>query len=92
MTYNRYRNNLILKDTSGTRYFGTSVSATYTPDSTDTYIRTQEGDRLDTIAYRFYGDVSLWAIIASANSIGHGTLQLESGLQLVIPNKGKIKV
>jgi len=43
MAYNRYKNNLVLKNISGERYYETKISETYVPDSTDTYIRTQSG-------------------------------------------------
>lgn len=35
----------------------------------DIFIRVKENDRLDLLANRFYGDSSLWWIIAKANNI-----------------------
>lgn len=53
----------------------------------DTYITTTSGDRLDTIAYSFYGDVDLWWIIASANPdvIRRDSYALKAGIQIRIP-------
>ncbi len=37
------------------------------------------------IAHEFYGDVTLWWIIAKANIMIHGTLAVEPGIKLRIP-------
>ena len=42
------------------------------------------GDRIDSLAYKFYGDVTLWWIIAKANGI-KGKTALEPGIPLRIP-------
>jgi len=52
----------------------------------DTYIQTITIERLDTLADRFYGDVTLWWVIAAANGIGKGTLRVPRGVKLRIPN------
>ena len=44
-----------------------------------------DGERLDNVAFRYYGDASLWWVIAQANHIGKGTLVIENGIQLRIP-------
>ena len=36
--------------------------------NSDMYYLAQEGDRLDNLAFRFYGDSSLWWIISIANN------------------------
>lgn len=51
----------------------------------DTYVITTIGDRLDLLAYKYYGSVSYWWIIAQANEIGKGDLNIPVGLQLRIP-------
>lgn len=51
----------------------------------DRYIFSKEGDRLDLLAYEFYGDSQLWYILASANNLGKGTFAVPPGLQLRIP-------
>ena len=45
---------------------------------------TVEGERLDIIAGRFYGDGNLWWVIAAASGIGWG-LQIPPGTYLIIP-------
>lgn len=44
----------------------------------------KEGERLDTVAAREYGDARLWWLIAAASGIGWG-LQVPPGTQLLIP-------
>jgi phage tail protein X len=51
----------------------------------DRYIFSREGDRLDLLAYEFYGDTQLWPILASANNLGKGSLSVPAELQLRIP-------
>lgn len=45
---------------------------------------TVESERLDIISGEYYGDGTLWWIIAAASGIGWG-LQVPAGVQLVIP-------
>ena len=53
----------------------------------DIYVETEWGDRLDSLAFQFYGDVTLYWIIAIANpnTVGFGTLFPKRGTQLRIP-------
>ncbi len=41
-------------------------------------------DRLDQVAGRFYGDGSLWWVIAAASDIGWG-LQIQGGTRVFVP-------
>ena len=56
----RYSNTKIKRDKSGIRAYNT----TYYPDipirNEDTFIYPRFGERLDVLAYKFYGDVTLW--------------------------------
>jgi hypothetical protein len=53
---------------------------------TDQYVITVLGDRLDLLAQDIYGDVSLWWILASANSLPGDSLVPPIGAQLRIPS------
>tara|TARA_Y100001973_G_C5129916_1_gene297180 strand:- start:67 stop:369 length:303 start_codon:yes stop_codon:yes gene_type:complete len=53
--------------------------------NTDLYIISRDGDRIDTLANQYYKDISKWWIIASANNIGKGTMEIPTGIQLRIP-------
>lgn len=50
-----------------------------------TRILSQEGDRLDLLAKEFYGDETLWFVIAKVNNIGKGSLNVPAGLIIKIP-------
>jgi hypothetical protein len=56
------------------------------PMQGDYYIISRSGDRLDLLAQQFYGDVREWWIIADANNIGKGSLNIEPGHQIRIPD------
>jgi hypothetical protein len=50
------------------------------------YVVTTVGDRLDSLAYSYYNDSTLWWIISAANdNITKGALYPEPGTQLRIP-------
>lgn len=52
----------------------------------DTYVITQEGDRLDILAKQFYNDSTLWFFIALANSnLSKNSITLFPGTQIRIP-------
>lgn len=54
----------------------------------DVYIITTVGDRLDSLAQQFYGDVRLWWVITSANMniIRRDSYSLKPGLEIRIPH------
>lgn len=52
---------------------------------TDIYVRTTAGDRVELVAYQFYGNVNLWWLIAEANAVGKGNFALPVGTLLRIP-------
>jgi|TARA_R100001443_G_scaffold108879_2_gene119831 hypothetical protein len=82
----RYQNNKIKIDKDGKRVYSTTYYPPIPLSNTDEFIQTKDGSRLDTIAQQFYGDVSLWWIIAKANGI-RGFTSLKSGIKLRIPSK-----
>jgi len=51
----------------------------------DTKILSQEGDRLDLLAKEFYGDESLWFVIAKANNLGKGSMNIPGGMVIRVP-------
>jgi len=51
----------------------------------DLYIISTATDRLDLLAEKYYGDVNLWWIIAQANNIGKGSLNITPGIKIRIP-------
>lgn len=52
----------------------------------DIYVYTTQGDRYDILALNYYGDSSLWWIIAAGNpNIDLMTLVIPEGVQIRIP-------
>lgn len=84
----RYSNIPERKTDKNNRVSKSVLLPTIKPTSTDIYIITTAGDRLDSLAYKYYGTVGYWWIIAQANpenNIGKGTMVLPQGVQLRIP-------
>jgi phage tail protein X len=81
----RYNKNSIKKLPDGRRVYRTKIYKNIPKSDKDIYIVTQTGDRLDTLAYDFYGDSSLWWIIATANNIHDATFAVPDGTTLRVP-------
>jgi len=50
------------------------------------YIISEVTDRLDLLANKYYGDRTLWWVIAVANNINDASFYVKEGLQLRIPS------
>ena len=87
---NRYQDLTIIQDSNGRRRYVTTFVPFFEKSDNDIYVITDDSDRLDLLANQFYGDSTAWPIIASANSIGLGSLSVESGKQLRIPDPNNI--
>lgn len=86
MPLDRYKFARITFDSKNKRrFFQTNLYPEIKPRPNDLIILSKDGDRLDVLAQRFYGDSALWWIIARANNIGKGTYVIEPGLRLRIP-------
>ena len=84
---NRYENIPILETEFTNRPY---YKSTFYPEipllASDIYVVTNVGDRLDSLAYSYYRDSTLWWIISVANNnITKGTLYPVPGTQLRIP-------
>ena len=55
------------------------------PKADDSYIITGTEDRLDLIAYDFYGDATLWWVVAMVNNLPGDSLFPPQGFYLRIP-------
>ena len=47
-----------------------------------------EGETIQSIAFRYYGDSGFWGVIADANDILNPFEDLHADMQLIIPNYG----
>lgn len=71
---------------TGSEYYTNNVYPDVAPTEEDDYVITVLGDRLDLLANDFYGDPTLWWVIASANALSGDSLYPEPGTQLRIPS------
>ena len=71
-------------DKSGKRVYSTTFYPEIPIRDTDIFITSVFGQRLENLAYKYYGDTSLWWIISKANGI-RGQMGLKPGTLLRIP-------
>ena len=94
---NRYSSITLLRNenpnvgTLGTQYYKTTFYPEIPLSENDIYVITDFGDRLDLLANQFYNDSTGWPIIATANNLGQGTLNVEAGIQIRIPDPTKFR-
>ena len=81
----RYQNNETKVTNDGRKVYRSKIYPNIPLRDDDIYVASETGDRLDTIAYEYYGDASLWWIIASANNIHNAPFGLKDGTILRIP-------
>lgn len=81
----RYDNTLTSTRWDGKRVYLTTLYPYIPPQSTDLQIITNEADYLDALAYKYYGDPTLFWILAVANNLGKGRLSVPPGLTLRVP-------
>lgn len=82
---NRYTNIPTKVSDSGKRVVRSVLYPPIPRHLSDIYVRTTVGDRLDLLAKKYYNNVGYYWIIAQANDIGKGSLNIEIGIQLRIP-------
>lgn len=81
----RYNSTQIKQRWDGKKVYGITYYPEIKQSNDDIFVISSDGDYLDTLAFKYYSDPSLWWIIALANNIGKGRLSVEPGLQLRIP-------
>lgn len=81
----RYRNIPIKNDESGKRVTRSTLYPPIPRKQSDVYVRTTIGDRVEMLAFKYYGDVNLWWLIAQANDIGKGSFAIPAGSLIRIP-------
>lgn len=81
----RYQFTPTYKRFDGSKAYKTTYYPVIPTDVTDIYITSNEGDYLDSLSKKYYGDESYWWIIANANNLGNGKLSVPVGKQIRIP-------
>ncbi len=70
----------------GKRYYTTSIPQAYTPPRDTEFVHiARMGDRWDTLAYKYLGSPIYWYVIARANGGVNGSIFIEPGTQIIIP-------
>ena len=62
----RYTTTKQIKDENGTRKASTTIFPSMPSRAEDIFVKITSPERLDLLAYRFYGDASKWRMIASS--------------------------
>ena len=83
--YKEFSTEMIDRSTSKRRIATTSYPVFPFRDS-DIYIYSKSGHRLDILAFQYYGDQSLWWVIARSNNLGKGSFNIPPGIRLRIPH------
>ena len=84
MSRYRFTGIKIDKDT-GNRVMQTTLYPEIRITDGDRFVYPLDGDRLESLAYRYYGDSTKWWIIAKANNIRDGSFGLPPDKKLRIP-------
>ena len=67
--------------------YATTIYKKVSENNTDIFIITQEGDRLDNLAFQFYGDTNLWWYIANVNNLNHMNVPADTSLRIPVSTK-----
>tara|TARA_B100000035_G_C20503627_1_gene337939 strand:- start:55 stop:336 length:282 start_codon:yes stop_codon:yes gene_type:complete len=81
----RYKNTTVNRDKNGKNYYSSTIVRGIPLSDSDLFIFPLDGDRLDILAQRYYGDSNLWWIIAKANNVADGTFGLDPEKRIRIP-------
>lgn len=85
----RYKYSVIIKE-GDTFYIGGTDPLTVRSNSDDIEHVWMQGDRLDILAQKYYGDARLWWIIAEYNNIMHFFEEIEYGRVLILPSLTRV--
>ena len=90
---NRLRNIPVLRRDNRKRYFVPLKYPEIPLSADDLYVITTTGDRLDLLAYDYYGDEELWWVISRANPdvTRRDSFFIKSGVQIRIPDPNVIE-
>lgn len=82
---NRYDYTTKTKRWDGKLVYRTLIYPAIPVSDSDIYVTVSDNDYLDSLAFKYYKDTSLWWVIAVANNLGKGKLSLDTTKQLRIP-------
>lgn len=76
----------VKKRIDGKSQYNSLVLPTFSESSSDIVINVNNSTRLDVLAQQFFGDPTLWWVIALYNNIGDGSLYVKDQKYLRIPS------
>lgn len=79
-----------LRSVGGVEFFDRPEYPVIEEASDDVVYEVQDGDQIDTLAEQFYGDRSLWRLLAVANGLELLPSDLKIGMKLVVPSNGRM--
>lgn len=78
-----YSNGYVIRYPDGDESLEREVNTSYTDYVVHTVL---DGETIQSIAFKYYGDSGLWGVIADVNDILNPFEELYGGLELIIPN------
>jgi len=84
----RYTKCLVYRDRQGL-FLGLRPTIKWQPQSDDRFHKVNSGDRIDLLAYQYFGDCRLWWIICDYNGIRF-PLDMKEGMVLRIPSQDQV--
>jgi len=79
--YNKFKRDRV----TGKRYYLPTIVSSIPISDTDKFVNVVVGERFDTLAQKFYGDSSLWWIIAKANDMADGKIMIDAEKKIRVP-------
>ena len=68
-------------------YYNTTIYKEVPERNDDMYFISTEGDRCDNLAFRFYGDSTLWWFIARVNNLTTNNIPAGTSLRIPVSTK-----
>ncbi len=81
----RYNSTRTKRQRDGKLIYTTTFYPKIPISDSDKFIYIPRGTRIDSLAYKYYGDSSLWWIISRANGLSGAEVQLDPSLEYRIP-------
>ena len=76
------RKSLLPKQKNNVLSYNTTLYQRIPETNGDLHVISTEGDRLDNLAFKFYGDPNLWWYIAKANNLTFITIPVGTSLRI----------
>ncbi len=76
--------NVKIREKDGMKSYRTTYYDEIPEKNDDIYVQSQDGDRFDLLAFKYYGNPSLWWFIAKANNMKF--MNIEPGKIIRIPS------